>query len=834
MNNFFDFYVASVGVVIAWSFLDYLIIEKKNQHMKLYLNTSNQTFDFADIDLPHIHHSEKSVFIFDFDDEKSLTDILNQLADKLSEQVLENSYVMIAKDANPTDPAETIAGIVPFNIFYTRRLHSWLLDDISLHVQIYFQPIVDFTQNGKIFAYEALCRIKDPSGELLNGEESFKLASQLKCSEELDIACQQSALVGKANLIAPGTPIFINVLPQTIMKKRWLTLMMEALSKYGIEQREIVIEIVESEKVSPELLSECCDEIRAHGLRIALDDMGSGFNGLRTLAAVRADYIKIDRAIVHEAQGSRVRTVLLEAIISMAQRLGCTVVAEGLERVEDINFCLDLGLAYAQGYYFAKPESKPTQSVAALPKQDEAHRSHIPDEFRIGEFVMRGLTIEVNTSIEKAREIFRDNPDTEIAVVLDNLRPIGLLKRGKVFTQRSSSLGAYCDALPKLITSRTPSSLLARGLYLERGDAEPWIMVGDDGVYIGILQPLEIMAQLISRKMSTGSLHPLSQLTTGPTLRQSLDVSIRNNPNTVLVYIDLDHFKAYNDRYGFIRGDAMIRLLSEIVRQEFLGATGTLVGHIGGDDFVLILDHINTKLEDKLLDVIYHFQDLASHLYDTSDLERGFFTTEDGSEHPVASISIAIVNGSQGVLSNSVAAAERAAYLKKIGKSNIGSIIVVEDVTPRLVVPEHEVHSDWQARALEALQSLLKYRRSEDSHCMDGCFTDYPFFEVVFELNSNGMQRYPNWINPNMYGKIKAGGAGVDRSLQAYYNEAHKALKPYISNIYLSTATEDFCLTVSLPILNQVGGLESILVADISIAAMAMLSSNIVATDKKS
>jgi len=235
-----------------------------------------------------------------------------------------------------------------------------------------------------------------------------------------------------------------------------------------------------------------------------------------------------------------------------------------------------------------------------------------------------------------------------------------------------------------------------------------------------------------------------------------------------------------------------------------------------------------------LLDVIYHFQDLASHLYDTSDLERGFFTTEDGSEHPVASISIAIVNGSQGVLSNSVAAAERAAYLKKIGKSNIGSIIVVEDVTPRLVVPEHEVHSDWQARALEALQSLLKYRRSEDSHCMDGCFTDYPFFEVVFELNSNGMQRYPNWINPNMYGKIKAGGAGVDRSLQAYYNEAHKALKPYISNIYLSTATEDFCLTVSLPILNQVGGLESILVADISIAAMAMLSSNIVATDKKS
>jgi len=99
---------------------------------------------------------------------------------------------------------------------------------------------------------------------------------------------------------------------------------------------------------------------------------------------------------------------------------------------------------------------------------------------------------------------------------------------------------------------------------------------------------------------------------------------------------------------------------------------------------------------------------------------------------------------------------------------------------------------------------------------------------VVFELNPSGIQRYPNWINPNMYGKIKAGGAGVDRSQQAYYSVAYETMQPYISSIYLSTATEDFCLTVSLPILNQLGGLESILVADISIAAMAMLSSGLI------
>lgn len=97
---------------------------------------------------------------------------------------------------------------------------------------------------------------------------------------------------------------------------------------------------------------------------------------------------------------------------------------------------------------------------------------------------------------------------------------------------------------------------------------------------------------------------------------------------------------------------------------------------------------------------------------------------------------------------------------------------------------------------------------------------------MIFELEPNGIQRYANWINPNMYGKIKAGGAGIDRSQQAYYQKVAETHAPYISTIYLSTATEDFCLTVSLPILNDDGSLKSILVADINIAAMAVLSSS--------
>jgi diguanylate cyclase (GGDEF)-like protein len=763
--------------------------------------------------------------LFRYDSETELLIFLDEVIATESARTLRDTWVLVTQNGHAINPIEALQATMPFNTFYARHKYPWLLSDLTPHIQMHYQPIVDFGQGGKVFGFEALCRLKTPEGKWLNGMEAFALAAEVKRTHELDLACQQLALIGKSQSISAEKPIFINVLPQTIMSPGWLDFILKILNQQEIDKRDVVIEIVESEKTDPEVLARYCDEIRMHGLRIALDDMGSGFNGLRILAEVRADFIKIDRAIVHEAQGSRVRTVLLEAIISMAQRLGCTIIAEGLERVEDITYCQDLGLHYAQGYYFAYPQSTPSDQVTPLPARDESHRSHVPDDFHIGEYISHGLTIDVSCSLAEARHLFNAHADIANAVVLDGQKPLGVLRRGKVFSKKQTGLGACCDPLPKVINHMWPSSVLARIFYLERGNIDIWITVNDEGGYMGVLQPMEIMAQLISRKASSGNLHPLSHLTTGPTLRQTLDNSLRNNTNTQLIYIDLDHFKAYNDRYGFIRGDAMIRLLSEIIRQEYQDKSGVMVGHIGGDDFVLIYDHNAPALNDTLLHIISQFQALAVHLYDASDLERGFFTTEDGKDHPVASVSIAVVNGKQGSLENSVVAAERAAHLKKIGKANIGSIVVVEDTPPQTILPTKEFYSGWQQKALSALQSLLNTQRSTGSHDLDSCFAEFPYFEVIFELEANGIQRYANWINPNMYGKIKAGGAGIDRSQQAYYQRVAETNAPYISSIYLSTATEDFCLTVSLPILGDDGQLVSILVADINIAAMAVLSS---------
>lgn len=714
---------------------------------------------------------------------------------------------------------------IPFNALVARLRYPWMLQDIGERIEIHFQPIVEIANNGQVFAHEALCRLRAPDGQLLSGFEAFNLAQRLGRQDDLDLEAQHHALLRKGSDIAPGVPLFLNVMPSTLLHADWISQLMGWMREQGLDRRDLVIEVVESERVDAAQLAERCDALRAHGLRIALDDMGAGFNSLSTLAMVRADFIKIDRTLVHEAQGSRVRSVLLEAIVSMADRLGATVIAEGLERPEDLAFCQGLGIRLAQGYLFARPAAVPLAHPVPMPETDDAWRVQRHDRFKITDVIDPGVAFEISTPLEAVRAHFQESPALPWAVVTDGSRPVGMVRRGKVLSRAVRSLAGACQPLRRVLNHDITLTALARSLYLDRGESDPWTVIGSDGGFMGVVEPMMLVAHILSRQEHGTSVHPLSQLPTGPTLRQAIEMRLgRRHGSLNLVYIDLDHFKSFNDRYGFIRGDAMIRTLAEILRHVFVGRPDRLLGHIGGDDFILLLDRDEPQLLEQLQRVITQFHALASHLYDGPDVERGYFTTEDGGRHPIAGISVAWVNGSTGALTDSVGAAERAAYLKKVGKAQWGSVVVIEADPP-------EVHTQgaisglegWESHVLEMLQHLLSQPRSRDPHAMDHVFKAYPFFEMLFELDEAGRQRYPNWINPSMYGRIRAGGAGTDRAAQAYFSAVQETGAPYVSAIYLSTASEDFCLTISVPIVDGEGVFSGVLVGDLNLASMASL-----------
>ena len=777
------------------------------------------------------HHPVPGVWRFAVADQAALIDLLERLHNSLPGDLQTDVLAAVGEPGTAADgmTLEMLAGLQSLPVLLTRLRHPWIMGELTEHIRSYLQPIVDLGRGGQLFAYEALCRGVAPDGSLLNGEQMFTLAGRASRLAALDTACQQSALQTKARLLPDARLLFINILPGNLLTLDLQQEPWRSLPTWGIRPDELVFEIIESERVDHlETLVAVTDRLRSRGFRIALDDVGSGYNGLAALAKLRPDFLKLDRGLVQGVQGSQIRLALVQALISMAQRLGCAIIAEGLERTEDIAVCCELGVHFGQGYYFGHPAPEPVLP-RLLPLQPSVPRPARTNTVRLQDFIEPIPTLSLAADAQQAREYFCQYRDQPVLIVLDERKPVGYLTRQRVrFRQRDAGLGERCKGLDKILPEQMPARALAFRLYHDPDPVQPWVVVDHSGDYLGVLEPWPVLAQLFSGHPREG-VHLLSHLPTGPVLRDTLDLQLREQKALALVYIDLDHFKAFNDRYGFVRGDAMIMLLAEVLRQTFRKLPETYLGHIGGDDFIAVAPRDHGDLLDVLRNLLISFRDLAAYLYDSDDLKRGYFTTEDGSPHPTAAISVVIVDGRRGQITDSLAASERVAQLKKLAKAQLGSVIATDDDPPRfLSIAATETTADgWEQRAIAALTDIAGRPRSQNHHDLDDAFKHYPFFELIYELDATGRQRYPNWVNPGMWGRLKGGGVGTDRSQAPYFQLAAGHRSAYVSNLYLSSASGEFCATAAVSLFNPAGEFAGVLVGDLNLTGLVALNAAI-------
>ena len=761
-------------------------------------------------------------------DEPALLDLLERLNASLPHGAQADTLATVGpvEESATTLPLDRLAELHSLPVLLARRRYPWLISDLNSRIRSDLQPIVDLTHGGQRFAYEALGRGITPEGVLLEGQQLFALAAQADRLEALDAACQRAALRAKA-LLPAGMPLFINILPYSLMNLDLRREPWTQLAIWGIRPEEIVLEIVESERFDDlQALVDATDRLRHLGFRIALDDVGSGYNSLTVLATLRPDYLKLDQGLVQGVQGSQVRLALLQALISMAQRLGCALVAEGLERIEDILLCRDLGVHFGQGYYFAPPTPE-ALLPKPLPPQPAVSRPYRTNMVRLRDVTEPVATLPLEANSEHAHEYFRQHPDRPTVIVLDDRKPVGYLTRrgARLQQQRQIGLGRHCKPLNKLLPEQMSARALIFRLYHDPDPAQPWVVVDSGGDYLGTLEPWTILTQLFAGPAREG-VHPLSHLPTGPVLRDTIDLRLRTQKAQTLVYIDLDHFKAFNDRYGFVRGDAMIMLLAEVLRQTFRTLPDTYLGHIGGDDFIAVAPYDSEQFLLVLEHLLVSFRDLAAYLYDSDDLQRGYFTTEDGSPHPTAAISVVIIHGQRGQIANSLVASERVAQLKTLAKAQLGSVIAIDDTPPRFITVsarQAQAHR-WEEFAIQALLDIAAQPRSGQRHDLDPVFKRYPFFELIYELDAAGVQRHPNWVHPEMWGRLKGGGGGVERSAQPYFQLVAHRRVPYVSNLYLSSASGEFCATVAVPLQDAAGGFDGALVGDMNLAGLVALN----------
>jgi len=235
-----------------------------------------------------------------------------------------------------------------------------------------FQPIFN-VQEKTILGYEALTR--GPKGtELYSPDKLFHYATQYDLLSELEILCRDKAITQFAELKLQGK-LFLNISPLVLLNSNHPQgETIKFVQQAGLSCDQIVIELSEKYPIANNtMLSEALAKYRQFGFDVAIDDLGSGYSGLKLWSQLRPNIVKIDRYFVENCHQDSFKRKFLKAIFDLAQSAKALVIVEGIETIDEFELLQRLGMIYAQGFYLAKPELLPARDY---PKYLVANYQH--------------------------------------------------------------------------------------------------------------------------------------------------------------------------------------------------------------------------------------------------------------------------------------------------------------------------------------------------------------------------------------------------------------------------------------------------------------------------
>lgn len=223
-------------------------------------------------------------------------------------------------------------------------------------IELFLQPKCNI-RTGKIVGAEALARWRHPERGIVAPGEFIPLIECNGLVRSLDLRVWEKTAAWIRGLIDEGVqpvPVSVNVSRADIYLVDVAAELHALVERYGIEPSLIEVEITESAySERPDRIVAAFDELAERGFTVLMDDFGSGYSSLNMLKDINVDVLKIDMRFLD--RDDRRSKDIMESVIRMARWLDLPVIAEGVETREQVNFLLDVGCSYAQGYYYARP-----------------------------------------------------------------------------------------------------------------------------------------------------------------------------------------------------------------------------------------------------------------------------------------------------------------------------------------------------------------------------------------------------------------------------------------------------------------------------------------------
>ena len=572
----------------------------------------------------------------------------------------------------------------PFDIILSRgEVASW------------FQPIVDL-QEGGVIGYEAL--IRGPADSPLHSPLNlFDAALRRGRLTELELLCREKNVASFVKHLLPGK-LFLNVSPEAFLDPHFpIGFTRRLVEEYQFDPARVVIELTEQQPIEDyQLLQKALLHYRAMGFSVALDDLGTAYAGLRNWSELNPNYVKFDKHFIQGIDEDRKKQQFIQSLLEIARHLGSMTIAEGIETRGEYQLLQSLGVQYGQGYYFDRPSPNPRPELPKsifLPKDQADYRmlSLGQRSETMAGLVRSSPTITPATLLQEVGDLFEQFPERWFLPVVEDHRPVGGVSRYKVLDILGSRYGrdlygrnpirGIMDIEPVLAERDMPVEkfsqiLTSRVAYSLRDD----FIITDQGLYFGTGTVIDLLRKVTDLQICNARYaNPLTQLPGNVPISERLNLLIEEGREFFLCHFDIDNFKPYNDCYGFSRGDEVIRLLGNLLVEE-VDPAGNFIGHIGGDDFVVIFT--SSEWEGVCRGILERFAREILTCYDPEALSAGgiFGCNRKNQEEffEIMSLSIGAVTPRRGTLCSPGELASRAAEAKTVAKQMPGNALFID------------------------------------------------------------------------------------------------------------------------------------------------------------
>ncbi|PCC97575.1 EAL domain-containing protein [Halopseudomonas pelagia] len=564
-------------------------------------------------------------------------------------------------------------------------------------VSVLFQPIVSMVQQ-RIVGYEALSR--GPSNSSLHSPLTlFATARQCGLLTELEMLCRRKAVIAFSRMQLPGS-LFLNVSPESLLEKQHYpgrTLAM--LKSCGMTPDQVVIELTEQAPIDDfALLQGALVHYREMGFRIALDDLGAGYSSLRLWSELRPDFVKIDRHFIDGIHLDPLKREFVGSILNLAKASQAHIIAEGIEQTEELQVLEEMGVDWVQGYWLGRPETQPVACQKAM----QAHlASRDAEQIPEPQQALDSLLIVVpgvhqSETVSQVLARFHQQASlNSLAILNDAHEPVGtvhchslsqtmlkpfatelhgrkpishLMDRDYLAVDVQQSL----ERVSRLLTSRA------------RQRMEEDFIILRDGKYAGLGRVIDVLRHITELKLRQARhANPLTLLPGNIPIQECLARLLAHGQAARLCYIDLDAFKPFNDIYGYGKGDEVLLGLAQILK-SLCDPRCDFVGHIGGDDFMLVLRSADWRERLQLLD--QRFQQLCGVFYRPEHLAADGFSAPDRHgqwrHHGLLQLSVGVVflPASGHGITDPGQLAEMASHAKHEAKKITGFSVVCENL----------------------------------------------------------------------------------------------------------------------------------------------------------